>query len=61
MDLRIALDPKDIQEVLTREWREDLERSRLIQSSLQKEIEMLHGNVSVYSEIASFLHSLGHI
>ena len=60
LDLRIALDPKDIQEVLTREWREDLERSRLIQSSLQKEIEMLRAsNVSVYSEIASFLHSLG--
>jgi type I restriction enzyme M protein len=60
LDLRIALDPRDIQEVLTREWREDLERSRLIQSSLQKEIEMLRAsNVSVYSEIASFLHSLG--
>jgi type I restriction enzyme M protein len=60
LDLRIALDPKDSQEALAKEWREDLERSRLIQNSLQKEIELLRAsNVSVYSEIASFLHSLG--
>ena len=60
LDLRIALDPRDNQEALAKEWREDLERSRLIQNSLQKEIELLRAsNVSVYSEIASFLHSLG--
>lgn len=60
LDLRIALDPRDNQETLAKEWREDLERSRLIQNSLQKEIELLRAsNVSVYSEIASFLHSLG--
>ena len=60
LDLRIALDSKNNQETLVKEWREDLERSRLIQNSLQKEIELLRtNNVSVYSEIASFLHSLG--
>lgn len=60
LDLRIALDPKNNQETLVKEWREDLERSRLIQNSLQKEIDLLRANnVSVYSEIASFLHSLG--